>query len=306
VGYGEGGGTPNIFDIGLSKEMLDIVAGGKSVRTNKAENIPIISVARVAEESEVTMNASPVLRLSSKLTETSASPDVGSVRPEDDISQVEITPGLVVRRPGSSLRSRDKSGEVPPPSTPRAAAAAPPADPNATPEMPTLKTIDLSKYGAAAKSTAGLAPPVVVTRPTEEKVPISRLLSAASVGSTPETPDLRTVDVKNLLREAGPAPVVLEPVLAGVLQQPRHHQRGAGPAVTPETPDLRTVDVKKLVNDAGPPPATSAEESEVMRQRHLGMADTPELPELSIMLDRPIGDSTTPDTPQLSTTFFKR
>merc|ERR1719203_1243942 len=279
--------TPNIFDLGLSKQTLEIVVG-KSVKNKSTVQVNEIKNAATDEMNDIsqdvtidmTVNASPILRLTSRLKACNTSLDASSSsttanNTDTDTSQVEITPGLTTRRPGSSLRNRQSKPTTPcePTLSLTSLDNTSKSQATTTPSEPSLTT-QTKTCGAKREGTPSEPNLTVHAKKASVGTPATPTTTAKiefSPDGTPVMPTLKTVNINafNLVktvsgekREESPKPVGEDlvtavdkstKVLTGksfLPKTPVQLLRKEASADTPETPDLMTRDIRSLISQA--------------------------------------------------------
>eukprot|EP00090_Calanus_glacialis_P003896 TRINITY_DN12927_c0_g1_i1.p1 TRINITY_DN12927_c0_g1~~TRINITY_DN12927_c0_g1_i1.p1 ORF type:complete len:535 (-),score=193.72 TRINITY_DN12927_c0_g1_i1:183-1688(-) len=252
--------------------------------------------------------ASPVLRLSSKLTQQSDLSNMSNMSNMSAMDSVDITPGLPSRK--------KHSAPVPsPPDTPiTARLASVPADID-SPHLPELQTVNFAHFNWQQSSSASPDLPVKLqykppARPTQATPELPRMPPNCD---TPELPDLQTMDIRKLVKDSAPVRMVptAEPSLLT-----REIMSNVSRENTPEEPQLtgHYNQLKHLNTHLTSMKENTPEEpqltSQYNYQPHLANAsplpkkNTPELPELSIMQERP-ARTQSPETPVLSFNFRK-
>jgi len=160
--------SPNFFEVGLSSLAMELYVG-KSTQSKKylkpQEVNPESSNSASMISEDNTFSASPVLRLSSKLTEQ---PDLSNMSSMSSTDSIDITPGLPSR----------KKASIPVPSM------------NDAP--------NLSVLYQQQSSTA--SPDLASVRSSQATPRHQRLPPASS--DTPKLPELETVDIRKLLTES--------------------------------------------------------------------------------------------------------
>jgi len=267
--------SPNFFEVGLSSLAMELYVG-KSTKSKKAEQTqnpstvtvkaPSVQQTTAAPGHVTTLQvnavdslcddslfaASPVLRLSSKLTQQQDMSNMSNISTTDS---VDITPGLPSRKkasvPLSSLSAMTAG---------------------ATPELPDLHW--------QQSSTASPDLPAVKLPVRQGHAALRPLLTASS--DSPTLPDLQTVDLRKLLagsqRVCGTAARGLTPESPQVTTL---LTRGGATSKndTPEEP--------KLISPSRYPPNTDTPESPQLTSQFMqgkgrrGRSESPETPVLS-------------------------
>ena len=338
--------SPNFFDVGLSNLAMELYVG-KSMKSNQPRprqdappvkapspknakleaSVSSVSISNIPEASaspagilktksaldficnDSMYAASPVLRLSSKLTQQSDLSNMSNMSNTSAMDSVDITPGLPSRKKASAPVS---SLPDTPPTARHAAVPAIIVDDD-TPNLPELQTVNFAKFNWQQSSSASPDLPAVrlqsnqAARPSYTTPDLPRLPPASC--DTPELPDLQTMDIRKLVRDsAAPVPRMMpaDPVLTN-----------NGRESTPEEPQLtgHYNQLKYLTTHLAATKSNTPEDPHLTTttynyQPHLANAfplpkkGTPELPELSIMQERP-DRAKSPETPVLSFNFRK-
>jgi len=327
--------SPNFFDVGLSNLAMELYAG-KSVRSNQPRPKPDQPLPRQDQlpnkapspqvylkpqpqnasayiQDDSMYAASPVLRLSSKLTKQTDLSNMSNMSNMStlDTVDVDITPGLPSRKKSSARPANLPDTPV----TARLSTVTATAPENDTPVMPELQTVNFATFNWQQSSSASpdlqsikpkSQPP---GRPSTPDLPMSNLPTS----DTPELPDLQTMDIRKLVLDSKPARRITP-------TEPSLHTRGMMCEVvkenTPEEPQL-TGHYNQYKHLTTTEKENTPEEPQLTghyhlhhHQPHLSAAfplpkkNTPELPELSILQNRQerTGTSKTksPETPVLS------
>jgi len=202
--------SPNFFEVGLSSLAMELYVG-KSTQSKEAQKtqelMPASNYPSMINE-ENTYSASPVLRLSSKLTEQ---PDLSNMSSLSSSSSNDITPGLPSKKkanipvptmndaPNLSILYQQQSSTASPdlPSA-RSCQATPhlqrlPPASNDTPKLPELETVDIRKLLAESSVPAHANTNTKDYTPEEPQLTckyIKQVHSSNKNTDTPEEPQL--------------------------------------------------------------------------------------------------------------------
>lgn len=261
--------TPDILNFGLSKKTLSNM-GFKFKKDDEEEETDNIEqqrdqVKKSQEESDDSPEPLSILK---------KPPQKHNISIPGNVSTIEISPGLFVRRPSTKKRQEAKPEQVctttkKTPTKPNSKSKSP----EGTPVLPALKTIDVGKY---LKNMHNAQHAGAEIHNKKEKEVVLKKKPQQDIMSSPEMPHLQTVDVAKFLLSSQKKQHVVETVTDW-----------DGDVETPEMPDLPTVD-PKIVASMGKPrlrdeddSTTSLAENIPPPNIHVPRDDTPEMPNLS-------------------------